>query len=136
MSALPDKPSELLELAIGDVLEVEKMPGWELNMRGWIWRRWDGSCSACLAGAVMLRRLGVVPQEDHYPSPNDEPTRIGNKLHALNFLRKGDMDTAGYLLGVEIPTSICPHIPRHEDDRDGFFAALRHLVTDLREAGL
>jgi len=136
MSALPDKPSELLELAINDALEVEKMPGWELDMHIWLQRFDQNTCSACLAGSVMLRQLGVAPTRVASLLEYGLSLRDEDKVHAINFLRAGDIATALHLLRLTNPLEDYRAIAMHHIDRDAFFADLRKLVTDLREAGL
>lgn len=60
MTTLPDKLSDLLELALGDLEKVEAMPEvYEVDMSDWHLPQRDefggrcGRCTVCLAGAVI-----------------------------------------------------------------------------------
>ena len=54
---LPDKPSELLRVAINDLKETLKDENVEFHPFHWMYKRPDGKCMVCLAGAVMLNSL-------------------------------------------------------------------------------
>ena len=138
MIALPDKLSELIELAIHDLQAVEKDRRYVVNMCYWHMPM-DGVCEVCLAGAVMAGTLGVSPLslvDDPCAEFTEsvsrkllalEAVRKGMVIDALSFLRKpGRMPVAA--LWVDPPTYSC--------DRDGFFAALRGIAETLRKEGL
>ena len=57
---LPEKMSDVLELALHDIERVETSPQYEIDMTNWhIYDRITGVCSVCMAGAVMAQTLGV-----------------------------------------------------------------------------
>ena len=55
---LPEKASDLLELAVRDAMAVAKMKGYKLDMG--TWHSPNGVCRVCMAGAVMARTLRVA----------------------------------------------------------------------------
>lgn len=57
-SKLPDKLSDMLELAVNDAIAAQKLPHVTLDMGEWLWFEDDGTCGVCLAGAVMLLTVG------------------------------------------------------------------------------
>ena len=61
MRNLPNKPSELLIVARDD-LEKCIADGYFVRMGQWL-SMLDGTCSVCLAGAVMAKSLGIHPQD-------------------------------------------------------------------------
>lgn len=79
---LPDKPSELIDLALRDLADVESDPNYCVEMEV----QWHASlywyqsgrpkCAVCLAGAVMARSLHAPPNEIVTPAAceGDYPT--------------------------------------------------------------
>jgi hypothetical protein len=102
---LPDKPSELLRVAIDDFQHALKLPNVRINMANW-WKKdkESGVCEVCLAGAVMLNM--PIP-EKFFPTtkyilldPGQYSEDVRNKLKALNWLRVGEVLTAFEILGL------------------------------------
>lgn len=103
---LPNKPSELLRLALDDLWECREDPRYGINMD--VWFESDpklAACQVCLAGAVLVKHCGVqrpdVPiSYQHY----DFPLSLCNKLVAINHLRAGSIGHAFFKLGLPVPT--------------------------------
>lgn len=146
---LPDKLADLLELALDDLTEVEKDPGYRVRMNTWHEPdKHDGLfvCTVCLAGAV-LARGGVSREIDAIPSqfePDVEvklaainELRIGNVQSALAALKGGnfylDHDTTLAVLKLSRPVPNYPHLAVSQQP---WYDAMRQLVADLRAAGL
>ena len=55
MSELPDKPSELIRLALADLRKCEADPRYLIDMAQWHRPVTSELCHVCLAGAVMAR---------------------------------------------------------------------------------
>jgi hypothetical protein len=87
---LPDKLWQLLELAIKSAKELKKS-GYTLNMRTWYFKS-EMKCTVCMAGAVMVKALGVKESGLKTPSLFDLDT--DNKLMAIDCLRKGLVNDA------------------------------------------
>ena len=129
---LPDKPSELIDVALADLRKAEK-DGCMIDMGEWH-VPFDGSCSVCAAGAVMRR--GVSDNLEVGPSYFNETT--DNKLCAIDQLRVGFVYEA--LVMLEIPRAgvvvkNC-EITHYDYDRTKFYRDLRRLAARLRKAGL
>ena len=86
MTPLPDKPSELIRIALDDLEACEADPRYEIDMGRWHGAA-DPTCSVCLAGAVMAQRLRISLDTDASPSSFDPDTDC--KLLALNEFRMG-----------------------------------------------
>lgn len=143
---LPDKASDLLELALDDAQAVQRRKGVTLNMYLWLVFYDDGTCSACLTGAVMLRSLGVKPEESDYcgeVAPRDYgevyPCDLGSdsieeKLCRINGMRCGVFGTGYPVIDRDLGRIV----------RDSFscdagrapWSVYRKCVQILRENGL
>jgi hypothetical protein len=97
MKTLPDKPSELIRLAISDLCKVEKNPVYRINMNRWHHLNYkDMVCEVCLAGAVMAGSLDADPYLSI--SPFSFKPSIYYKLQALDEFRLGTFfEGVGYL---------------------------------------
>lgn len=94
---LPNKPSELIRKALEDMEQVEKMPGYRIDLETWH----DPSrevCEVCLAGATMV--VAGLPK-DEFIRPNDTDDEINAKLCALNEFRDGYIYGGLYQLDIE-----------------------------------
>lgn len=92
MPVLPIKLSELVELALDSVEELEKSPLYKIDMQ--TYHRWDSGlqkCRICLAGAVMVKVFAVSPRLTFAP---DDFGYQSYKLTAVDYFRMGDPETA------------------------------------------
>ncbi len=99
MNALPDKPSELIRVALADLEKCEKDPDYEIFMGVWHSPKPAGYCEVCLAGAVIAKTLGSDKGEsiapyDYYP-PSETSAKLSSdtsdKLSALDKFRTGNI---------------------------------------------
>lgn len=103
------KLSRLIRLAIADLERAERTPGVRIRMN--IWLVWElGSCSVCLAGAVMIGTLGVTEaSRDGYGLCQVTLSSFGNQnryaLRALDYLRQGNIRRALWVIAGE-PTPL------------------------------
>jgi hypothetical protein len=112
---LPDKPSDLLELAVRDCAAVKKRKGYAFSMSTWHMPSTEhGVCYVCMAGAIMACTLKARKQ--NYSEPDDFDRNTTNKLLAVDAMRTGDLQYAFSLLRVEA-------------DR-GLMNGLRHTIKD------
>lgn len=100
---LPDKVSDLLELAVADSILAEKS-GMILNMERWVVPKgvaddWNGpadACTVCMAGAVFVRSCGVpnVRRSHHITTLAKGKMSESDiaKLLLVNELREGESD--------------------------------------------
>lgn len=87
--SLPDKKSELLQVALNDIKRAANTPGYRIDMHEWHYMDPDtGVCEVCLAGAVMAFSLNVAPTEAATPSSVSKNDLERDKLRYLNALRQ------------------------------------------------
>lgn len=87
---LPDKLSDLLELAVNDAMAIEAAndPMVQLNMFTWVsGPLFNGSCEVCMAGAVMYKTLKITEECD---LSEPELALIKKKLITIDSMRTGD----------------------------------------------
>lgn len=99
---LPNKPSEILKVALADLEAVEAMPDkFQINMSRWVRKPAVGPCEVCHAGAVMVRTLNcqlksvsVINPETLVSGPDEFDHRTRAKLEFINFIRTGSIEDA------------------------------------------
>jgi len=139
MIDLPNKPSELIRLALIDLHRAENTPGYIVKM--YTWHEQDaelGRCVVCLAGSVMAMRLGSDINETVWPDSFGVET--GNKLAALDSFRKGrvregfeDMDIEWEWDNSNIP-AVFP-VEKYEYDPKLFKRDMNELANMLEREG-
>ena len=141
ITALPDKPSDLIDLALRDLETVENSKKYLVDMGTWHQANHSSDpwslCAVCFAGSVMAQSLGVVPDKNYLPA--DFPPFICCKLEALNSFRcgwihEGLREMEIYFDGDDIEDffSVRPY----DDSHDGFKTDMRELAAMLRKKGL
>lgn len=134
---LPDKASDLLELALKDMEAIRNNPEYLLDMGAW--HRADvytGKCHVCLAGAVIASRLDLPPAVSVNLSDFDEPTVL--KLLALDNIRRGDVISGlRYLYGFGLTPNVDLDFKpaNYGNDFDGVVKQLTGMVQKLRVVG-
>jgi hypothetical protein len=135
MKKLPEKMSDLIDVALEDLAKVEASEKYIVEMGTW---HEPGepmeACEVCFAGGVMAMSLNADPED--LLSPDDFKLDIANKLSALNELRMGDTQCAALELGIDHGEFPFRNITHYSDDPAGFVADTKQLAVDLREAGL
>jgi hypothetical protein len=135
MSSLPDKPSELIRVALWDLMQCEQDERYRIEMGIWHYAINDRDCAVCLAGAVIAKTFGVLPTQVRDPS--DFPPDVKRKLYALDCLRTSTwwfLDT----LGVAFPRlSAYEFRPcDYKPDPAAFKRELADIADQLQEHGL
>lgn len=130
-ATLPDKPSELIRVALDDLAKCEADPdSFTINMGDWLVPE-NGKCSVCLAGAVMAQSINVDRSRALTPYFLGESVR--DKLLALNLLRVGDVRIGLSFMGIDkgcdMPSSRM--VARYRDDPAQFRADMLQLAADL-----
>lgn len=86
-SALPNKASALILLALKDLWSVSKDPRYRIDMASWhSYRSCSRFCAVCLAGSVMARHFSVPPGIN--ADLRGFRDFDGAKLRALDILRQ------------------------------------------------
>lgn len=99
---LPEKPSDLIRLALKDLILVERSKIYDVDMGEWHLSMEDEergvTCAVCFAGAVMAQTFKTPMTAS--PSPKDMPYQSYNwkRLEALDYFRTGCI--AGGLLMI------------------------------------
>jgi hypothetical protein len=138
MSELPDKPSELIRLALADLRKCEADPRYLIDMAECYRPVTSELCYVCLAGAVMAKTLGQDIWVDSNPLSFERDIR--DKFNALHFFM------CGYVgLGIARMGLMDENIERLEFDRKitpygssvmRFHKDMANLTDDLEKAGL
>ena len=136
--SLPNKPSDLLRLALNDLSKIEKSNGYNVNMAAWhtpaLAAPATKKCQVCLAGAAMAKSLKGDFDLDLTPTSYND--RTANKLFAINLFRIGNVGGAfqrmgrSYRRGRTFDRIIADYYNRKEFKKD-----LRKLVVDLAKNG-
>jgi hypothetical protein len=136
MKKLPDKPSELLRLALHDLELCERDPKYRIDMEDWMYET-ENTCHVCLAGSVLAKTCGVRTY-DHWGRNNI----VYDKMRAINLFRVGkigegldylgfggEMFLWGYALVNCVPCD-------YKDDPELFKLQMLELSYALENAGL
>lgn len=129
---LPKKPSELITVALADLIKAERSPRYDVNMAGWheaasplapiydpvtceVTEKYE-VCGVCFAGAVMAFSLNVPTSITIRPP--SFPKEVENKLNAINYFRIGDIASGVGVLGLaEKKRDKALNAFRDDDDR-------------------
>jgi hypothetical protein len=126
--ALPDKLSDLLELALSDLEKVEALPKYKVDMMQWH-TSIGGVCAVCLAGSVLEYGRNI--------SASMLPRPIADKLLAVDALREGRVYAAEfYLSGKGSIDALDVVVTPYYQSPELFKADIRRLIHLLREREL
>lgn len=132
---LPDKLSELIRVALADLEKCEKDVKYKINMNVYHCGS-HNDCHVCFAGVVMSQTLEAPI--DVYLLPLDFGPAVGNKLAALDRLRKGEVKSALRILGYhkKVFTIERAFVADYHEDPDQFKDDMRQLAARLESEGL
>lgn len=92
---LPDKPSELIKIALKDLTMVENTPGYKIAMSSWhepITTSDQGPvCMVCLAGSVIAGTFKALIGSHQSPATITADKQTRDKLLSLDWLRMGQI---------------------------------------------
>lgn len=145
---LPNKPSELLRVALNDLKAAERDPRYTIDMTDWHvprdkegLRLFEGedmeagsSCAVCLAGSVMRQSF----DGNYKLCPDDFTLKISGNLEAIDCLRRGQVEDAYYHLGRDKPVNVIDDyegIPEYDEGKRGFYKAMDGLIKYLEHFG-
>lgn len=140
--SLPDKLSDLLDLALEDLEKAEADPDMRIDMATWYDREYPedriapGICSVCMAGTVLAQRANL-PMGAVYIDPSDFSDEIRGKLYAINSLRMGYVYDAFCKLGLKIPAELeyVYFVYSYEGNPTKFKRDMKEISKLLREHG-
>ncbi len=146
---LPDKPSDLIEVALNDLRRVRKSKKFKIDMYDWFSGQLDGRCSVCLAGAVMAKTLNLKVSEGDtlIPNCNLRVSPVSAKLEALNSFRTGEVIQGLRDMGIYVDTlskesvdefyAVDGTVPYYSAvNSRPFFNAMRKMIEVLRKYNL
>ena len=147
--SLPDKPSDLLILALADLAKAESDPTYDIHMGEWHvpfrrrlkdkptdrCRKYDHFCSVCFAGAVMAGTLGQEAGRKLIPE-HFEPA-LHDKLQALDCFRTGDVSLGLMQLKIDVDqwTGYDKAVPYYDSDGE-WRKAMNELALRLQACEL
>jgi hypothetical protein len=151
MTALPDKPSELLEVALRDLEACRNDPRYTIDLEK-CHEPIDGQCNVCLAGAVIAKSLHFAPSQCVVVSKSITDMGTYKKLLALDNLRSGSSASfilrtispgdafAWSMLGDDVNAVISrlnsSYPPNAHRDVDRLLPWLQTVLVKLKEVGL
>ena len=149
VSALPNKPSALLQVGLNDLLAIQQDIRYEIEMDVWhkplptkwwaFMKKGQPECLVGMGGAVMARTLRAEIDKEMWPYHyNDE---VEKSLYALDYFRRGDMFQGFRCTGkFETPPlglpwwiSITPY--EKKDHGTDFIQTVDNLIRFLRAVG-
>lgn len=104
MRTLPNLPSDLIIVAMGDLVAAEMSNKYIIKMG--VWHDADdedisNACAVCLAGSVMAMSLGAKLKETVSPYNFYKIPGAKDKLLALNEFRIGSVEFSFDLMGID-----------------------------------
>lgn len=138
---LPDKPSELLTIALESLDEVKRDKRYVIDMASWHTPSGD-VCYVCLAGAVMARKLNVPFNRYVLPSYFDDDTYA--KLQGLDKIRDGRLRLAFNYMQIPINKLTAELEEKYESCNMPWYGynsslwrkKIKSLIKDLRKINL
>jgi len=150
---LPNKLSDLIELALKDLARAERDPRYTVNMGTWhnplysIYSKLQ-SCVVCFGGAIMAKTKECSISLQLRPSSFSNDDQY--KLYALDSLRCYDFHMMFYNFRRAVDTGMSPkhkqiindlekhfgeryELPEYEDNRADFKFNMRLVISILRE---
>lgn len=131
MKKLPTIPSKLIRLALEDLRKCEADPDYVINMNNWHFLTVDGTCSVCLAGAVMGQSLGGLLNHWMDPAMFEEE----NALFAIDAFHSGWIKQGLGYLGFESKLFGNRNMPPYENNLEMFHTQMHIMADDLEAAG-
>jgi hypothetical protein len=102
-SVLPERPSEILEVALRDLKTCMNSSKYNINMTQWLSPAEEGfPCEVCIAGAWIAQSSGVGTEETSCPVDFEHDT--AEKLYMINHFRE-------YSIGKALQS--CPYYKRY-----------------------
>lgn len=133
MKQLPDKPSELIRVALQDLEAVENDSRYSVDMDVWHEPDTYTTCYVCLAGSVIAKSLGAPAT--HSQNPDHYPYSVERKLRALDWLRAGFIKEFLECLRCPLPESL-PDETDYIYYGENFKEALLDISAILEAEGL
>lgn len=103
---LPEKPSDLILVALEDLEKVEKSKTYKVFMEDWH-NPFDGKkCEVCFAGSVMAME-GRLSKNKYVEADKCFDEKTWEKFYALNNFRRGMVVSGLNCMGIDAPDLLC-----------------------------
>lgn len=146
---LPNKLSDLMEVALKDLAKAERSAFYNAEMGSWHQPQYNRgdvvSCDVCFAGSVIAFTLHA--DKDSQMAPSMFSRDLHGKLIALNSVRNGGYGSAAYSMGFSVrrQKKIAAHVlaspalahrpVSYHRDRKVFKEDIRAAIRALRGIG-
>lgn len=144
---LPDKPSELLKMAMDDLEAAEESDEYSVDMGHWYFPNIskEGSiktCKVCLAGSVMANMLpsdrikSCSPNTLKFNGEIDGDTR--DKLMAIDEIRSGFIEHGINRMGIDTDDAYLPNyldMTGYREDPVVFKEEIKNVIHELKKQG-
>ena len=147
---LPQKLSDILELALEDLNQVERDPNYYVSMGVWHTPSTVGFgdkerevCMVCLAGSLLAKSVKIPLQITYTEMDTDR--YVQNNMRAIDNARVGDFQNALYSMGVSAEnvskfekkfySQIKTPLVEYERDSKEFKKNMKEAIEFLREEG-
>lgn len=157
-AALPDKPSELIRLAVADLQSVRNDPRYVIDMDWYFENRYKNKqvCTVCLGGAVLARHVELNPKAKLHPFKMKKGSYLEfdgvRKIKFLDCVRRvveqnydfRSVETifewmTGFMPNVQITEEVVAlggKAPvKYADNPDAFIAAVERVADAFEESG-
>ena len=134
---LPNKPSELILVALHDLELCEADKNYKIDMGDWHAHNISNNkCYVCLAGAVMAKNLDV-DKAKYIHDPDDLGYELGKVLDAIDALRCGRVHSAFHSLDLKpkLGERFNRKMSYYSKGANQFKLDMTMLAFDLWEAG-
>lgn len=131
---LPDKLSDLIDLAVTDLEVIEKNPRYKVDMSRF--HTGGDPCLVCFAGAIMANTFGVSCKEQAHPWEFPEHTE--NRLYTLNYIRDYRInDAIKFFHGTPCDKSYMENLNSilYNESAKQFKSNMREIAKRLRNDG-
>jgi hypothetical protein len=143
------KPSELLAIALKDLIKCERSPKFRIDMAEWVSQdEEEGVCEVCLAGAALVKTLNVthfVNVQNKNGFTAKQAQKIADRSYMLNDFRKGYIKDGLSRIGINIdhdtrynniPYYYCADLYSYNFDPALFKQSMRNIIKLLKENDL
>jgi len=137
--AAPKKPSVLIQMALTDLRQIERLKSYEVRMSNYH-TPLDDVCYVCFAGCMIARR-STVPASEH-ASPGQFASDWFNRLRGLDEIRKSHVAEGCMRMDVnhsavrKIEAEMYGSYVSYGLSPKSFKRWVVTLITELRKVGL
>ena len=148
---LPDKPSDLIDVALKDLAKAERSKKFEIDMNVWCEPADLSSdvCAVCLGGSVLVGTVGldavdganwwideIITKHDSVRIEALDALRCGNIVLFLEYVYDNSASARRCRQAVSIRDKNFDDYCTYREDPDQFKRWCRKVARDLRQVGM